>query len=66
MNENEVVIPKTLKLLHRNPTMEMLEAGEACYNRGDKTLDRGKCVALHMFRCMFDAAPDLTETKEKS
>jgi hypothetical protein len=54
-----------LKLVQRNPTLKMLEEGEACYNRGDKRYQTGKCVALHVFRSMFDAAPIYPETKEQ-
>ena len=53
-----------LKLVQRNPTLEMLEAGEACYNRKDPR-DSAKCIAVHVFRSMYDAAPIYPETKEQ-
>jgi hypothetical protein len=62
--ENEVIIPPALKLVPRSPTLKMLEAGEACYNRKDPR-DSAKCIAVHVFRSMYDAAPTCPETKEQ-
>jgi hypothetical protein len=62
--EAQPVIPPAFKLVPRSPTLKMLEAGEACYNRKDPR-DSAKCIAVHVFRSMYDAAPTSTETKEQ-